>query len=52
MAIKVDLEKVYDRLDWKFLENIPLDIGFQPHFVKTIMKCVSTSSSMECRDNK
>ena len=44
MAIKLDLEKVYDHLDLKFLENTLLGIGFHQHFVNIIMTCVMISS--------
>lgn len=28
MAIKIDLEKAYDRCRWKFVIDILLDVGF------------------------
>ena len=44
MAIQVDLEKAYDRLDWHFLEDTLLDVRFSKDFTKLIMACVSTCS--------
>lgn len=42
MAIKVDLEKAYDRLRWEFLVDTLKDIGFsQKKMVNIILRCVS-----------
>lgn len=46
VALKVDMEKAYDRLDWKFLEKTLHDIGLQDHLIKVIMTCI-TSASMK-----
>lgn len=40
MAIKVDLEKVYDRLNWEFLVYTLKDIGISDHMTNIIMRCV------------
>ena len=39
MAIKVDLEKAYDRLNWDFIFDTLHDIGIPPRLVTVIMKC-------------
>lgn len=39
MAIKMDLEKAYDRLRWDFLEDNLLEIGLSPYFTRLIMMC-------------
>ena len=44
MAVKVDLEKAYDRLEWSFIHNVLLAIRFPPNLIKIIMSCISTSS--------
>lgn len=44
MAIKVDLEKAYDRLRWDFIEETLYDAGLLGNFVQAIMACVSTCS--------
>lgn len=44
MAYKIDLEKAYDRIDWRFLKLTLEDFGFPPATVKLIMFCVSCSS--------
>lgn len=44
MAIKVDLEKAYDRVNWVFLEDTLYQIGLSHHFVSVIMHCVTTAN--------
>ena len=44
MAIKVDLEKAYDNLDWHFLEDTLLDVSFSRIFTKLIMALITTCS--------
>ena len=42
MAIKVDLEKTYDRTDWNFIRDTLEELGFKEYFINLIMNCVST----------
>ena len=41
VAIKVDLQKAYDRLNWNFLEDNLNEIGLLNKLIPTIMACVS-----------
>ena len=43
VAFKLDLEKVYDKVEWSFLEATLQDFGFPDITVKLIMHCVRTS---------
>jgi hypothetical protein len=45
VAIKIDKEKAYDRLDWNLLRRVLIEIGFPFTFtwIKLIMNLVSTS---------
>lgn len=43
MVVKVDLEKVYDRIRWDFLKDTLKAIGLNHHWVKLIMCCVSST---------
>ena len=44
MAMKLDMCKAYDRVEWVFLEQILLKLGFQESWVDLIMECITTIS--------
>jgi hypothetical protein len=46
MAIKVDLEKAYDKLRWDFIRDTLMDAGLPSQFVDLVMKCIETTSSL------
>jgi hypothetical protein len=41
-AIKLDMHKAYDRVEWSFLQEIMLRQGFNIDWVNLIMECVSS----------
>jgi hypothetical protein len=41
-AYKLDLSKVYDRIDWGFLKQVMMKLGFHSKFVQWVMVCVTT----------
>lgn len=43
MAIKIDLEKAYDRLSWQFIEDTLREAGFNDVWVKNVMGCITTT---------
>ncbi|XP_050249301.1 uncharacterized protein LOC126696657 [Quercus robur] len=44
MAMKLDMSKAYDRVEWVFLEKILLKTGFSDTWVALIMECITTVS--------
>ncbi|KAH9723192.1 reverse transcriptase domain-containing protein [Citrus sinensis] len=47
VALKLDISKAYDRIEWPFLEQTMLKMGFPSNWVALIMRClISTSFSV------
>ena len=44
MALKLDISKAYDRVEWPFLEKIMEKLGFPPRWIERVMSCVTTPS--------
>ena len=44
MAVKLDISKAYDLVEWSFLQGIMQKLGFDPRWVKLIMETVTTAS--------
>lgn len=42
MAIKVDLEKTYDRLEWSFIHKVLQAFKFPQNLIRVIMSCITT----------
>lgn len=42
MAIKIDLEKAYNRLRWDFIKETLVSYHFPPAMIQIIMKCITT----------
>ena len=42
IAIKTDMSKAYDRIEWRYLEELLQAMGFHPVFCAWIMVCVRT----------
>ena len=45
MAIKVDLEKAYDKLEWSFIRGMLFRANLPADLIDLIMSCVSTVST-------
>jgi hypothetical protein len=44
MAVKIDLEKAYDRLEWSFIRHTLQFFNFPDNWIDLIMSCISTST--------
>ena len=42
IAIRIDLEKTYNRLDWKFIIDSLRDLGINEHFQNIFWHCLSS----------
>jgi hypothetical protein len=49
-AVKLDMHKAYDRVEWSFLKHMMIRLGFHEQWVELIMACV-TSVSYSVRYN-
>lgn len=43
MTSKLDLEKAYDRLNWKFFDKSPTDLDFSEEGINWIMECITST---------
>ena len=44
MALKLDLQKAYDRFNWKFIKAVLSNLGFNHTFINWIITCISSIS--------
>lgn len=45
MALKIDLEKAYDNLEWSFIRDMLIRFNFPLDIIDIIMSCISTVST-------
>lgn len=41
-AVKLDMSKAYDRIEWGFVHKMLHRLGFQDRFIQLIMDCITT----------
>lgn len=44
MVVKLDISKVYDKLEWSFLDKRMRKLGFNDVWIFRVMSCVTTAS--------
>ncbi|KAA3473893.1 reverse transcriptase [Gossypium australe] len=44
MAMKLDMSKAYDRVEWNFVKEIMIRMGFAFSWIETIMECLTSIS--------
>ena len=44
MALKLDVSKAYDRMEWPFLQGVMQWLGFPETWIERVMSCVATTS--------
>ena len=51
-ALKIDMSKAYDRIEWEFLRQMMLLLGFDGAWVDLVMMCVTTVDYMVVHDGQ
>lgn len=44
VALKLDINKAYDRVEWSFVKHTMQRLGFSSKWVNLVMTCISTAS--------
>ena len=44
MALKIDLEKAFERLEWSFIREVLVLFNFPSNIIAIIMDCISSTS--------
>ena len=45
MALKIDLDKAYDKLEWSFIKGMLNRFNFPDNLIELILSCISSVST-------
>nr|GEX14201.1 hypothetical protein [Tanacetum cinerariifolium] len=51
-AMQIDIQKAYDTVSWRYLENVLIKFAFPVKMVNWIMACISSSAFFICLNGK
>ena len=52
LALKLDISKAYDRVEWDFLKGIMKKLGLLERWIDRVMSCVTSTSFSICIRSK
>lgn len=45
MALKLDMKKAYDQVEWAFMKNLLVKMGFNERWIQLMMVCITFATN-------